>query len=146
MGGRKDTFAVRQEGGCRAFPPDSSRSRGRRRFFGRQTRFSSCYTSREPLDFLRRRCRHASGSEHQGLPEQRPETHHDARRLEADNPLPEAIRDMPDQVVGRFVDLDPARRQDIESAMKRVVIFNDTQVLYTFTFDSQTSSFSARKR
>jgi hypothetical protein len=66
--------------------------------------------------------------------------------LEADNPLPEAIRDMPDQVAGRFVDLDPARRQDIESAMKRVVIFNDTQVLYTFTFDSQTNSFSARKR
>jgi hypothetical protein len=66
--------------------------------------------------------------------------------LEADNPLPEAIRDMPDQVVGRFVDLDPAKRQDIESALKRVVIFNDTQVLYTFTFDSQTNRFSARKR
>lgn len=66
--------------------------------------------------------------------------------LEADNPLPEAIRDMPDQVAGRFVDLDPAACHDIESALKRVVIFNDTQVLYTFTFDSQTSRFSARKR
>jgi len=66
--------------------------------------------------------------------------------LEADNPLPEAIRDMPDQVAGRFVDLDTTKRQDIESALKRVVIFNDTQVLYTFTFDSQTNRFSARKR
>ena len=66
--------------------------------------------------------------------------------LEADSPLPDAIRDMPDQVAGRFVDLDPTKRQDIESALKRVVIFNDTQVLYTFTFDSQTNRFSARKR
>ena len=66
--------------------------------------------------------------------------------LEADNPLPEAIRDMPDQVAGRFVDLEPAASHDIASALKRVVIFNDTQVLYTFTFDSQTSRFSARKR
>jgi hypothetical protein len=49
-------------------------------------------------------------------------------------------------VAGRFVDLDPTKRQDIESALKRVVIFNDTQVLYTFTFDSQTNRFSARKR
>jgi hypothetical protein len=66
--------------------------------------------------------------------------------LEADNPLPAAIRDMPETVDGRFVDLDSASRHDIESALKRVVIFNDTQVLYTFSFDSQTSRFSARKR
>ena len=66
--------------------------------------------------------------------------------LEADNPLPEAIRDMPDQVTGRFVELDPASHHDIETAWKRVVIFNQTDVLYTFTFDSSTSRFAARKR
>ena len=66
--------------------------------------------------------------------------------LEADNPLPAAIRDMPDQVTGRFVGLDPTANHDIASAWKRVVIFNSTDVLYTFNFDSQTSSFSARKR
>jgi hypothetical protein len=66
--------------------------------------------------------------------------------LEADSPLPEAIRDMPDQVAGRFVDLDPTAHHDMETAWKRVVIFNNTEVLYTFSFDSQTSRFSARKR
>jgi len=66
--------------------------------------------------------------------------------LEADNPLPEAIRDMPDLVTGRFVDLDPTTHHDVETAWKRVVIFNKTDVLYTFTFDSQSSRFSARKR
>ena len=66
--------------------------------------------------------------------------------LEADNPLSEAIRDMPDQVTGRFVELDPASHHDIETAWKRVAIFNQTDVLYTFTFDSSTSRFAARKR
>jgi hypothetical protein len=66
--------------------------------------------------------------------------------LEADAPLPEVIRDMPDQVTGRFVDLDPAAHHDIETAQKRVVIFNKTDVLYTFTFDPAKNTFSARKR
>jgi hypothetical protein len=66
--------------------------------------------------------------------------------LEAVNPLPEAMRDMPDQVAGRFVDLDPTANHDMASAWKRVVIFNHTDVLYTFSFDSQTSGFTARKR
>ena len=66
--------------------------------------------------------------------------------LEADVPLPEAIRDMPDQVSGRFVDLDPTAQHDVEAASKRVVIFNQTNVLYTFTFDSASKGFSARKR
>ena len=66
--------------------------------------------------------------------------------LEADNPLPEVMRDMPDQVAGHFVDLDPTASQEMASAWKRVAIFNNTDVLYTFNFDSQTSGFSARKR
>jgi hypothetical protein len=49
-------------------------------------------------------------------------------------------------VTGRFVDLDPTTHHDVETAWKRVVIFNKTDVLYTFTFDSQSSRFSARKR
>jgi hypothetical protein len=66
--------------------------------------------------------------------------------LEGDAPLPEVIREMPDQVAGRFVALDPAATHDIEAAWKRVMILNSTQVLYTFNFDPSTQTFSARKR
>ncbi len=61
-------------------------------------------------------------------------------------PLPEAIRDMPDQIGGRFLELDTAATHDIEAAWKRVMILNATQVLYTFSFDSANQRFSARKR
>jgi hypothetical protein len=65
---------------------------------------------------------------------------------ECDAPLPEAIRDMPDQVSGHFLALDATAAHDIEAASKRVMILNPTQVLYTFTFDSQAMTFTARKR
>jgi hypothetical protein len=66
--------------------------------------------------------------------------------LEGESPLPEAIRDMPDQVAGRFVGLDSAATHDIEAAWKRVMILNATQVLYTFSFDPQSLTFAAQKR
>jgi hypothetical protein len=62
------------------------------------------------------------------------------------DPLPDTIKDMPDQVTGQFVGLEPAANQEIASAWKRVMIFNATEVLYTFTFDAAASRFSARKR
>ncbi len=66
--------------------------------------------------------------------------------LEGEAPLPDVIREMPDQVAGRFVELDPVATHDIEAAWKRVMILNSTQVLYTFTFDPHTNKFTARKR
>jgi len=66
--------------------------------------------------------------------------------LDFESSLPETIRDMPDQVSGRFTSLDPASSHDIEAAWKRVMILNDTQVLYTFSFDPATGKFTARKR
>jgi hypothetical protein len=66
--------------------------------------------------------------------------------LDGDAPLPDAIRDMPDQISGQFVGLDAAVNQEIATAWKRVMIFNATEVLYTFTFDSAANRFSARKR
>jgi hypothetical protein len=72
-------------------------------------------------------------------------THYPAE-LDADAPLPSAVRDMPDQVTGRFISLDPAIVHDIEAAWKRVMILNATQVLYTFSFDSATARFAAKKR
>jgi len=71
---------------------------------------------------------------------------HQLAELECDAPLPEAIRDMPDQVSGHFLSLDATAAHDIEAAWKRVMILNPTQVLYTFTFDPATMTFSARKR
>jgi hypothetical protein len=71
---------------------------------------------------------------------------HQLAELERDAPLPEAIRDMPDQVSGHFLSLDATAAHDIEVASKRVMILNPTQVLYTFTFDSQSMTFFARKR
>lgn len=66
--------------------------------------------------------------------------------LEGDSPLPEAIRDMPDLIAGRFVGLEAAASHEIEAAWKRVMMVNATQVLYTFSFDPQRLTFSARKR
>jgi hypothetical protein len=66
--------------------------------------------------------------------------------LDGDAPLPNTIKEMPDQVTGQFVGLEPTANQEIAAAWKRVMIFNATDVLYTFTFDSAASRFAARKR
>jgi hypothetical protein len=66
--------------------------------------------------------------------------------LDGESPLPDTIREMPESVSGRFVALEPDVAHDIEAAWKRVMILNPTQVLYTFSYDSSTGSFSARKR
>jgi hypothetical protein len=71
---------------------------------------------------------------------------HRPAELECDAALPESIRDMPDQISGRFVALDEPAAHEIEAAWKRVMILNPTQVLYTFIFDSKTSTFTAHKR
>jgi len=66
--------------------------------------------------------------------------------LDGEATLPDVIRDMPEEVTGHFVALDPATAHDIAAAWKRVMILNATQVLYTFTYDATTAKFSARKR
>jgi hypothetical protein len=71
---------------------------------------------------------------------------HYAAALDSDTALPEAIREMPEEVSGRFVALDEAASHEIVAAWKRVMMLNATQVLYTFTFDPQSGTFSARKR
>jgi hypothetical protein len=67
-------------------------------------------------------------------------------QLDGEAALPDVIRDMPDEVTGHFVALEPAVAHDIEAAWKRVMILNATHVLYTFTYDAAAASFSARKR
>ena len=71
---------------------------------------------------------------------------HMSIELDGEAPLPETIRDMPDVITGQFVGLEATANQEIAAAWKRVMIFNATDVLYTFTFDSAASRFSARKR
>ena len=71
---------------------------------------------------------------------------HEAVELDGASALPEAIRDMPDQVSGHFVDLEPSVAHDIESAWKRVMILNATRVLYTFSYDAPAQRFTAVKR
>jgi len=66
--------------------------------------------------------------------------------LDSDASLPEAIRDMPDQVSGHFVGLEEAATHEIAAAWKRVMMLNPTQVLYTFTFDAENGKFTAQKR
>jgi hypothetical protein len=66
--------------------------------------------------------------------------------LDSDTALPEAIRDMPDQVSGHFVGLEEPAVHEIATAWKRVMILNPTQVLYTFAFDPESGKFTARKR
>ena len=71
---------------------------------------------------------------------------HQLAELESDTDLPESIHDMPDQVAGHFVNLEPSASQEMAAAWKRVMILNATQVLYTFTFDPVTAKFTAHKR
>jgi len=66
--------------------------------------------------------------------------------IDSDTALPDTIHDMPDEVSGHFVALEPTVAHEIETAWKRVMILNPTQVLYTFTYDPATATFSARKR
>ncbi|MBS1858293.1 MAG: hypothetical protein JST11_23175 [Acidobacteria bacterium] len=66
--------------------------------------------------------------------------------LDCEQALPEAVREMPDEVHGHFVALDPALAHDMETAWKRVMILNATQVLYTFRYEPATEEFIAIKR
>ena len=65
---------------------------------------------------------------------------------ELDRALPDAIREMPEEIHGHFLDLDAGLAHDMESAWKRVMILNSTRVLYTFRYDPATAEFVAQKR
>ena len=66
--------------------------------------------------------------------------------LDGEAKLPEEIRDMPEDVSGHFVSLEPEVAHDIEGAWKRVMMLNGTHVLYTFAYDAPTQRFTAHKR
>jgi hypothetical protein len=66
--------------------------------------------------------------------------------LDGERALPDVIRDMPEEVTGHFVALDPAVAHDIEAAWKRIMMLNATHVLYTFTYNPATGTFAAHKR
>jgi hypothetical protein len=69
---------------------------------------------------------------------------HTLAELDCDASLPPSVAAMPDRVSGRFVSLDAP--QEVAGAWKRVMIFNETQVLYTFSYDPATAGFTASKR
>jgi hypothetical protein len=71
---------------------------------------------------------------------------HMPAQIDGEAALPDQGRDMPDQVSGHFVDLTADAASEIQTAWKKVIIFNETQVLYTFTFDAPNCAFQARKR
>jgi hypothetical protein len=71
---------------------------------------------------------------------------HVMAEVDSDTPLPETIREMPEQVSGRFVGLGEPEANEIASAWKQTIIFNATQVLYTFKYDPGTGTFAARRR
>jgi hypothetical protein len=71
---------------------------------------------------------------------------HTLAELDCDAPLPATVAQMPDHVSGRFVQLDAPVAHELEGAWKRVMIFNATEVLYTFKYDSATGAFTAEKR
>jgi hypothetical protein len=71
---------------------------------------------------------------------------HTLAELDRDASLPPSVAEMPDQISGKFVSFDAPAAQEVAGAWKRVMIFNDTQVLYTFTYDPATAGFTARKR
>ncbi len=66
--------------------------------------------------------------------------------VESEKDLPGVIGEMPEEVHGRFIGLDSGLAHDMESAWKRVMILNETQVLYSFTYDPANAGFVAHKR
>ena len=71
---------------------------------------------------------------------------HEIVELDGEMALPDVIREMPDQVSGHFVALEPNVAHDIEAAWKRVMVLNATRVLYTFSYDAASQRFTAVKR
>jgi hypothetical protein len=71
---------------------------------------------------------------------------HVMAEVDSDTPLPEVIKEMPEQVSGRFVGLDEPVTLEIASAWKQTMMLNATEVLYTFKFDAASGKFSARRR
>ncbi len=66
--------------------------------------------------------------------------------LEREDALPAAVREMPDTITGRFTSLDAEAAHEIETAWKKVMTLNETQVLYSFNFEPQGYRFKALKR
>jgi len=66
--------------------------------------------------------------------------------LDCDSPLPEVVREMPEEIHGHFVDVDATMAHEIDAAWKRVMMLNATHVLYSFKYDSATGDFVATKR
>jgi hypothetical protein len=71
---------------------------------------------------------------------------HRLAQLDGESPLPEQVRDMPDHVTGHFLELPADAAREMESAWKKIMILNPTEVLYTFTFDRSANAFTAHKR
>lgn len=66
--------------------------------------------------------------------------------VDSDTPLPEVIREMPQEVTGRFVGLDAPTAAEIAAAWKQIMRLNTTPVIYDFKFDPTTGAFKARRR
>lgn len=66
--------------------------------------------------------------------------------VDSDTPLPEVIREMPQEVSGRFVALDAGTAAEMAAAWKHIMRLNATPVIYDFSFDPSTQSFKARRR
>jgi hypothetical protein len=66
--------------------------------------------------------------------------------LDCESPLPEAVREMPEEIHGHFVEVDPTLAHEMEAAWKRVMMLNSTHVLYTFRYEAASGNFVATKR
>jgi hypothetical protein len=71
---------------------------------------------------------------------------HVMAEVDSDTPLPDVIKEMPEQVSGRFVGLDEPTTTAISSAWKHIMRLNETPVIYDFEFDPSTGTFAARRR
>ena len=71
---------------------------------------------------------------------------HVTAELDSDTPLPEASKDMPSEVCGRFPTLDPTTSEEIVKSWKRVMRLNETHVIYDFQYDPAAGTFTARRR
>jgi hypothetical protein len=66
--------------------------------------------------------------------------------IDREEPLPDVVREMPQEIHGHFLELDPAVGNEVQAAWKRVMILNSTRVLYTFRYDPANAEFVATKR
>ena len=66
-------------------------------------------------------------------------------QLYRDDKVPDGSQGMPDEIRGKFLELNDLEALLMEAASERQLILNRTQIMYSFVFSATTREFTATK-